>query len=368
MRCPLPGVRRFCVATLVAALTLASACSGEDPAATGKASPKPKTASSAKPKASASPVAASPTPSATPSASPSPGEAPSPSPTPSASASPKASATPAVAVSAPPIPFPYTREGLAFPYDLKVHTTLADVGGDFAMTVSKVSADDATLDATFTLTKAPPGAPGAGKPTTRTSTVKNSVANPYALGVLFPKDGVSVTDTITAVAAEQITVAAGTFDAKKYTIKEVTGTDSADVLLWTDASDGTMLKQQITGTKPPSLVDLGAAAAFITGQVVTTLELKTKPAADGGASQAACPTQTDPTATGAAGQGDFAGKTLPSGWDTAYPVEAAVTDEISLLADAAKNKGGADATQWTNFKCFYPAAVAVWRTKTSRTD
>jgi hypothetical protein len=273
-----------------------------------------------------------------------------------------------VAVSAPPIPFPYTQEGLAFPYDLKVHTTLADVGGDFAMTVSKVTADDATLDATFTLTKAPPGAPGAGKPTTRTATVKKTVANPYALGVLFPKDGVSVTDTVTAVATEKITVAAGTFDAKKYTIKEVTGMDSADVLLWTDATDGTMLKQQITGTKPPSLIDLGAAAAFVTGQVVTTLELKTKPAADGGASQAACPTQTDPTATGASGQGDFAGKTLPAGWDTAYPVEAAVTDQISLLADAAKNKGGADATTWTNFKCFYPAAVAVWRTKTSRTD
>jgi hypothetical protein len=273
-----------------------------------------------------------------------------------------------VAVSAPPIAFPYTSVGQSFPYDLKVHTTLADVAGDFSLAVTKVTADDAGLDASFTLTKAPAGVPGVGTPTKRSTTIKKSVTNPYALGVVFPKDGVSVTDTVTAIATEKITVAAGSFDAKKYTIKEVTGTDSADVLLWTDAKDGTMLKQQITGSKPPSLIDLGAAAAFVTGQVVTTLELKTKTAPDQGASQAACPAQTDPTATGAAAQGAYAGKTLPGGWDTTYPVEATVTDEISLLADAAKNKGGADATTWANFKCFYPAALAVWRTKTGRTD
>jgi len=49
-------------------------------------------------------------------------------------------------------------------------------------------------------------------------------------------------------------------------------------------------------------------------------------------------------------------------------VEAEVTDRISLYADAAKNKGGADATAWADFKCQYAQAVAVWRTKTSRTD
>ncbi|MDB5096120.1 MAG: hypothetical protein JWM80_541 [Cyanobacteria bacterium RYN_339] len=283
-------MRHALVAILVATLTGVAACTGDDPAATGKASPKPKVSSTTKPKASPTP---SPQPSAKASVSPSPSPTatagPSPSPTASPSASPTASPTPAVAVSAPPIAFPFTKVGLALTYDLKIHTTLGDVGGEFLLAVTKVNADDSGLDATFTLKTAPPGVPGVGTPTKRSTTIKKTVTNPYALGVVFPKEGVAVTDTVTAIANEKVTVPAGTFDAKKYTIKETTGPDSADVLLWTDATDGTMLKQEITGTKPPSLVDLGAAASFITGKVVTTLELKTKAAGDAGASGAANP-------------------------------------------------------------------------------
>ena len=36
-------------------------------------------------------------------------------------------------------------------------------------------------------------------------------------------------------------------------------------------------------------------------------------------------------------------------------------------ADDAK-AGGSDATTWTTFKCIYQPAVAVWRTKTGRSD
>jgi hypothetical protein len=279
-------MRRPLVAILVAALAGAAACTGEDPAATGKSSPKPKV--STKPKVSPSP-SPSPTGTPTPKSTATPTATPTATATPTPTPTPTGTPTPAVAVSAPPIAFPYTTVGQTLGYDLKVHTTLADVGGDFSLKTTKVNADDSALDATFKLVTAPQGVPGVGTPTTRATTVKKSVTNPYALGVVFPKDGVAVTDTVTAIANEKVTVPAGSFDAKKYTLKEQTGTDSADVVLWTDATDGTMLKQEITGTKPPSLVDLGAAAAFITGKVVTTLELKTKAGADQGASGAATP-------------------------------------------------------------------------------
>jgi hypothetical protein len=71
--------------------------------------------------------------------------------------------------------------------------------------------------------------------------------------------------------------------------------------------------------------------------------------------------------TGTAELGDYNGKTLPNGWDTQYHAESDVTARISKFADDAKG-GGTAATTWTNFKCLYQPAVAVWRTKTGRSD
>jgi hypothetical protein len=211
--------------------------------------------------------------------------------TPSSTA-PSASSTPVVAVSAPPL------------------------------IVKSVTADGAALANSFILTDLQPALiplPNQGKATSFAGNVKKDVANPYALGVLFPKAGTTVTDTITGVATESLTVAGGTFDTTKYTINEQADGSKSTITLWTQ-KDGSMVKEVIAGDKPPPLVDfsaLGAMASAVNGPTTTTLELKsvgvavadpvgsaaTDPHASGAASadpHATTAATSDPNATGSA--------------------------------------------------------------------
>jgi hypothetical protein len=125
---------------------------------------------------------------------------------------------------------------------------------------------------------------------------------------------------------------------------------------------------------------VGAAIAALAGCTGTSLPgvlPSALPSVSGGTSGQvstggeACSTTTSGpaggTSAGTAELGDYNGKTLPNGWDTTYHAEADVTARITKFADDAKG-GGSAATTWTSFKCLYQPAVAVWRTKTGRSD
>ena len=74
-------------------------------------------------------------------------------------------------------------------------------------------------------------------------------------------------------------------------------------------------------------------------------------------------------AVGTSAQGDYAGKPLPEGWAAVGSNNSEVTLRISKLADAAKyDPNGPYSTSWTDFKCLYSAAVAVWRNYSGRSD
>jgi hypothetical protein len=123
---------------------------------------------------------------------------------------------------------------------------------------------------------------------------------------------------------------------------------------------------------------VGAAIMAMAGCTGTNLGTipTTLPSVSGGlngapstSTEAQC-TNTAPaggTFTGTSEQGDYLGKTLP-GTFNAYHAETDVTARITQFADDAKNKGGSDANTWTTFKCIYAPAVAVWRTKSGRSD
>jgi hypothetical protein len=227
-----------------------------------------------------------------------------PSPDPSTLPVASPSATPPLAVSAPPLIFPYVKNGVAWQYILKVKLSAvgATVTGAVSIGVKSTTADGATLMTSFILTDLTPASiplPNQGKVTAFTGDVKKDVSNPYALGVLFPKAGSKVTDTVTKVETESLTVAGGTFDTTKYTINEQADAGKSIITLWT-AKDGSMVKESIAGDKPPPLVDfsaLGPMASMVNGPTTTTLELKsvgvTTPDATGSGA-------VDPHATGAA--------------------------------------------------------------------
>ena len=205
-----------------------------------------------------------------------------------------------MAVSAPPIAFPYTKQGAGWTYSMKVDVAALfkiSITGSAAIAVADTSATGADLTTSFTLdglTGAPAGfdLPNKGKATSGSSQVAKDVQNPYGLGVLFPKAGEAETDTVTASTTESVTVPAGTFTATKYTISAKVGTDTQKIMLWVDA-DGSMLQEIVAGSKPPSsLVDTSAfgssAALFANAATTTTFALTAK-------------TTADPAATGTAG-------------------------------------------------------------------
>ena len=226
------------------------------------------------------------------------------SPEPASSSGASASPTPLVAVSAPPITFPYTKAGVAWTYGLTVKLSLGKATGSVSIGVKAVTPTGASLVSSFTLTDLTPPLvqlPNMGKATSFTGDVKSDVSNPYALGVLFPKAGAKVVDTVTGVAKESLTVAAGPFDTTKYTINEQADSGNSTLTLWTEA-DGTMVKEEIKGNKPPPLIDLsalGSMASLVSGPTTTTLELQKVGTAtfDQNASGAASP---DPNASGGA--------------------------------------------------------------------
>jgi hypothetical protein len=94
------------------------------------------------------------------------------------------------------------------------------------------------------------------------------------------------------------------------------------------------------------------------------------PSTGGAACPNPAPTPAGGTSVGTSAMGDYNGKTLPNGWDSQYKTEADVTARISKFADDAKTggAGSAAASTWESFKCIYQPAVAVWRTKSGRTD
>lgn len=306
---PIPRFRR---PTLLAALALAlvAACSGS-PASTDKPVTTSRAKATAKPKATATPTPRTSKPSGEGVAAPSPSPTPSPSPSvdgsataaasPDAAASPSPSPSPVVAVSAPPIAFPYNTKGATYNYSLavtlKVLGSDTNVGGTSTCKVTDVLADASKLQSSFLITQAPALFPKSTTPTTFNATVPKNVDNPYALGVVFPKQGSTTTSTVTASAPDHITVAAGSFDTTKYSIVEVVDGEQNQVTLWVDKG-GTMIKQVITGDKLPSLIDLSSqpmAASVIKGPVTTTLSLSSVSGVDGAASGPA-----DPAGTGAA--------------------------------------------------------------------
>lgn len=281
----LPVSSRRAVA-LAAFLAVLAACNNTPTATTSK--PK----ASTKPKASAT-------------ATPTPDEA-TPTPKPTTTATPTAAVTPTptppVAVSAPPIAFPYTTVGSRWDYSLDVKVSTFDIAGTTSISVTTVTATDATIGTTFAITKFPLGTPPS--PTTSSSKVLKSVQNPYALGVLFPAQssgGAAPTDTVTASAADKITLANGTsVDCTKYTVVELVDGARSDITLWT-AADGSMAREIITSDKPPPLVTIPPTfAAFVKGKVTTTLELTGQSKGDGTGSGAASPDGGASSATGAA--------------------------------------------------------------------